>query len=46
VCSSDLHASVTEIALGVGYNSLSAFNAAFRDLMGKNPTEYRATFKV
>jgi len=40
------HASVTEIALGVGYNSLSAFNAAFRDLMGKNPTEYRATFKV
>ena len=36
---------VTEIAYSVGYNSISAFNAAFRDLMGKNPTEYGATFK-
>lgn len=36
---------VTEIALGVGYTSLSAFNAAFRDLMGKSPREYRATFR-
>lgn len=38
-------APVTEIALDVGYNSLSAFNAAFRDLMGKSPGEYRATFR-
>ncbi len=38
-------APVTEIALGVGYNSLSAFNAAFRDLMGKTPRDYRATFR-
>lgn len=32
---------VTEIALSVGYNSLSAFNAAFRDLMGRSPSDYR-----
>jgi AraC-like DNA-binding protein len=38
-------ASVTEIALAVGYNSLSAFNAAFRDLTGRSPSEYRATFQ-
>jgi AraC-like DNA-binding protein len=38
-------ASVTEIALSVGYSSLSAFNAAFRDLTGKSPSEYRATFR-
>lgn len=38
-------APVTEIAFAVGYNSLSAFNAAFRDLMGKSPREYRATFR-
>lgn len=36
--------SVTQIALEVGYNSLSAFNVAFRDLTGKSPTAYRATF--
>ncbi|MCA1970864.1 MAG: AraC family transcriptional regulator [Rhizobium sp.] len=38
-------APITEIALGVGYNSLSAFNTAFRDLMGKGPREYRASFR-
>lgn len=37
-------ATVTEVAMGVGYNSLSAFNVAFRDLMGMSPTQYRATF--
>jgi AraC-like DNA-binding protein len=36
-------APVTEIALEVGYSSISAFNAAFRELTGKSPTEYRAT---
>ena len=35
---------VTQIAIGVGYRSLSAFNAAFRDLIGQSPTEYRAGF--
>lgn len=37
--------SVTAIAHAVGYTSLSAFNAAFRDLTGRTPTEYRATFR-
>lgn len=37
--------SVTTIAHQVGYTSLSAFNAAFRDLTGRTPTEYRATFR-
>lgn len=36
--------SVTGIAHRVGYASLSAFNAAFRDLTGRTPTDYRATF--
>jgi AraC-like DNA-binding protein len=37
---------VTEVAFGVGYSSLSAFNAAFRDLTGQTPTEYRAGFRT
>ena len=37
--------SVTAIAHAVGYTSLSAFNAAFRDLTGRTPTQYRATFR-
>lgn len=36
--------SVTTIAYAVGYTSLSAFNAAFCDLTGRTPTQYRATF--
>lgn len=32
---------ITDVALSVGYNSLSAFNAGFRDLTGQTPTEYR-----
>lgn len=36
---------VTTIAHRVGYTSLSAFNAAFRDLTGRTPSEYRATFR-
>jgi AraC-like DNA-binding protein len=36
--------SVATIAHAVGYTSLSAFNAAFRDLTGRTPTQYRATF--
>jgi AraC-like DNA-binding protein len=36
--------SVTAIAHAVGYTSLSAFNAAFRDLTGRTPGQYRATF--
>jgi AraC-like DNA-binding protein len=33
---------VADIALSVGYSSLSAFNAAFRDFTGQTPTEFRA----
>jgi AraC-like DNA-binding protein len=37
--------SVTQIALDVGYSSLSAFQSAFRDLIGQSPSEYRAGFQ-
>ena len=37
-------APVTEVAFGVGYQSLSAFNAAFRAFTGQTPTTYRAGF--
>jgi AraC-like DNA-binding protein len=37
--------SVTTVAHAVGYTSLSAFNAAFRELTGRTPTQYRATFQ-
>jgi AraC-like DNA-binding protein len=36
---------VTGIAYMAGYSSLSAFNAAFRELTGRTPTEYRASFR-
>ncbi|RIV39932.1 helix-turn-helix transcriptional regulator [Micromonospora radicis] len=36
---------VTTIAHRVGYTSLSAFNAAFQELTGRTPTEYRASFR-
>ncbi|WP_432840779.1 AraC family transcriptional regulator [Dactylosporangium sp. CA-092794] len=38
-------APVTGIAFAVGYTSLSAFNAAFRELTGRSPTQYRASFR-
>ncbi|MBN6052436.1 helix-turn-helix domain-containing protein, partial [Nonomuraea sp. RK-328] len=36
---------IIEIAFTVGYTSLSAFNAAFRQLTARTPTEYRASFR-
>jgi AraC-like DNA-binding protein len=36
---------VTNVAFTVGYTSLSAFNAAFRELTGRTPTEYRDSFR-
>ena len=36
---------VTTIAFTTGYTSLSAFNAAFRELTGRTPTQYRASFR-
>jgi AraC-like DNA-binding protein len=38
--------SVATIAHSIGYTSLSAFNAGFRDLTGHTPTQYRATFRL
>jgi AraC-like DNA-binding protein len=38
-------APVTEIAFAVGYTSLSAFNAAFRELTGRTPSRYRDSFR-
>ena len=39
-------AQITEIAFEVGYDSMSGFNAAFKDLMQMNPTQYRASLKL
>lgn len=39
-------APVTEVAMRVGYASLSAFNAAFRDMVGMTPTDYRRSFRI
>ena len=36
---------VTEIAMAIGYTSLSAFNAAFRELVAMSPTQYRTSFR-
>ncbi|MGL5817047.1 MAG: AraC family transcriptional regulator [Phycicoccus sp.] len=36
---------VTRVAHEVGYGSLSAFDAAFRELTGRTPSEYRASFR-
>ncbi|MEV4414870.1 AraC family transcriptional regulator [Catellatospora sp. NPDC049609] len=36
---------VTRIAFMVGYTSLSAFHAAFQELTGRTPTQYRASFR-
>jgi len=38
-------APIAKVAFAVGYSSLSAFNAAFRELTGRSPTEYRASFR-
>jgi AraC-like DNA-binding protein len=35
---------VLNIALGVGYESLSAFNKAFRDFSGHTPTDFRKKY--
>jgi AraC-like DNA-binding protein len=40
----ETRAPVTEVALAVGYQSLSGFNAAFRSFTGTTPTSYRAGF--
>jgi AraC-like DNA-binding protein len=42
----DHHASITEIAFATGYNSLSAFNAAFREFTGQTPSDFRSTMRA
>ena len=37
-------ASITATAMRVGYSSLSAFQAAFSELTGQTPSEYRRGF--
>lgn len=37
---------IIDVAFAVGYNALSAFNAAFRDFTGQTPSTYRASFRV
>lgn len=37
---------VTSVALAVGYESLSAFNLAFRELTGTTPTQYRRALQA
>jgi len=39
-------APVTQIAFAIGYSSLSAFNAAFREMTGQTPSEYRRSFQA
>ncbi|MCX7286026.1 MAG: AraC family transcriptional regulator [Rhodobacterales bacterium] len=43
---SDDAATITEIAFSTGYNSLSAFNAAFREFTGQTPSDYRASVRA
>jgi AraC-like DNA-binding protein len=35
--------SVTEISLDVGFNSLGTFSRTFSDIVGRSPSDYRAT---
>ena len=41
----DRHLRVSEIAFAVGFQSLSQFNRAFKKLMRKSPTQFRAAFQ-
>jgi AraC-like DNA-binding protein len=39
----ETHRPVTDICLDVGFTSLGTFSRTFRDIVGVNPTDYRAT---
>ena len=43
---SEDRASITEVAFATGYNSLSAFNAAFREFMGQTPSDFRRSIRA
>jgi AraC-like DNA-binding protein len=38
--------SITDICLDVGFTSLGTFSRTFRDIVGVNPTDYRARSEV
>ena len=38
--------SITDVCLDVGFTSLGTFSRTFRDIVGVNPTEYRARSEV
>jgi AraC family transcriptional regulator len=38
-------ASITEIALDIGFSGTSAFSAAFHKMTGQTPTEFRRSFE-
>jgi len=42
----DDHSTIAEVAYDSGFNSLSQFNRAFRKVVGRTPTEYRADLRV
>ena len=42
----DTDRNITEICLEVGFNSLGTFSRTFRDIVGINPTDYRARADV
>lgn len=37
---------VTEVALAVGFTSIGTFGRTFREIVGRSPSEYRATVRV
>jgi transcriptional regulator GlxA family with amidase domain len=37
----ETNASITDICLDVGFNSLGTFSRTFREIMGESPVEYR-----
>ncbi len=42
----DEHARVLDIALSIGFESISTFNRAFRKVTGKTPTEFRKCMNI
>jgi YesN/AraC family two-component response regulator len=38
--------SITKVAEKVGYQCLTNFGRAFKQILGKNPTEFRKTYKT
>lgn len=41
----DRHSRISEVAYAVGFNDLSHFDKTFRKMVGRSPTEYRASLQ-